>query len=66
MKNGIISRRFFRNAVKDRKSGNISIKDKALITKTLFMNIIIPMAGMGKRMRPHTLTTAKAASSYCR
>ena len=23
------------------------------------MNIIIPMAGMGKRMRPHTLTTAK-------
>ena len=24
-----------------------------------YMNIIIPMAGMGKRMRPHTLTTAK-------
>jgi glucose-1-phosphate thymidylyltransferase len=23
------------------------------------MNIIVPMAGMGKRMRPHTLTTAK-------
>ena len=23
------------------------------------MNIIIPMAGMGKRMRPHTLTTPK-------
>jgi glucose-1-phosphate thymidylyltransferase len=23
------------------------------------MNIIIPMAGLGKRMRPHTLTTAK-------
>lgn len=23
------------------------------------MNIIIPMAGMGKRLRPHTLTTAK-------
>ena len=23
------------------------------------MNIIIPMAGMGKRMRPHTLMTAK-------
>lgn len=23
------------------------------------MNIVIPMAGMGKRMRPHTLTTAK-------
>lgn len=23
------------------------------------MNIIIPMAGMGKRMRPHTLTLAK-------
>ena len=24
-----------------------------------FMNIIIPMAGMGKRMRPHTLVTPK-------
>ena len=24
------------------------------------MNIIVPMAGMGKRMRPHTLTTPKA------
>src|SRR4051812_4785319 len=23
------------------------------------MNIIIPMAGLGKRLRPHTLTTAK-------
>ena len=23
------------------------------------MNIIVPMAGMGKRMRPHTLTTPK-------
>src|SRR5436853_398704 len=23
------------------------------------MRIIVPMAGMGKRMRPHTLTTAK-------
>ena len=23
------------------------------------MNIIIPMAGLGKRMRPHTLTTPK-------
>ncbi|MBU3676653.1 MAG: nucleotidyltransferase, partial [Chitinophagaceae bacterium] len=23
------------------------------------MNIIIPMAGMGKRMRPHTVTTPK-------
>ena len=23
------------------------------------MNIIIPMAGMGKRMRPHSLTTPK-------
>ena len=23
------------------------------------MNIIIPMAGMGKRLRPHTLTTPK-------
>ena len=23
------------------------------------MNLIIPMAGMGKRMRPHTLTTPK-------
>ena len=23
------------------------------------MKIIVPMAGMGKRMRPHTLTTAK-------
>ncbi|MFM8977624.1 MAG: sugar phosphate nucleotidyltransferase, partial [Bacteroidota bacterium] len=23
------------------------------------MNIIVPMAGLGKRMRPHTLTTAK-------
>ena len=23
------------------------------------MNIIIPMAGIGKRLRPHTLTTAK-------
>ena len=23
------------------------------------MKIIIPMAGMGKRMRPHTLTTPK-------
>lgn len=23
------------------------------------MNIIIPMAGMGKRMRPHTLTVPK-------
>ena len=23
------------------------------------MRIIIPMAGMGKRMRPHTLTTPK-------
>ena len=23
------------------------------------MNIIIPMAGMGKRMRPHTLTIPK-------
>ena len=27
--------------------------------KTKAMNIIIPMAGMGKRMRPHTLTTPK-------
>lgn len=23
------------------------------------MNIIIPMAGLGKRLRPHTITTAK-------
>lgn len=28
-------------------------------TKQHIMNIIIPMAGMGKRMRPHTLTTPK-------
>lgn len=27
--------------------------------KQVKMNIIIPMAGMGKRMRPHTLTTPK-------
>lgn len=27
--------------------------------KIAFMKIIIPMAGMGKRMRPHTLTTPK-------
>jgi len=27
--------------------------------KNEFMKIIIPMAGMGKRMRPHTLTTPK-------
>ena len=23
------------------------------------MNVIVPMAGMGKRLRPHTLTTPK-------
>src|SRR5436189_5514741 len=27
--------------------------------QSLTVNIIIPMAGMGKRMRPHTLTTPK-------
>jgi len=30
------------------------------------MNIIIPMAGMGKRMRPHTLTIPRGGSgAYC-
>lgn len=29
------------------------------------MNIIIPMAGMGKRLRPHTLTTAKPLIKVC-
>lgn len=29
------------------------------IDQELYMNIIVPMAGMGKRLRPHTLTTAK-------
>ena len=29
------------------------------------MNIIIPMAGMGKRLRPHTLTTAKPLVKVC-
>ncbi|MDO5759819.1 MAG: sugar phosphate nucleotidyltransferase [Bacteroidota bacterium] len=29
------------------------------------MNIIIPMAGMGKRLRPHTLTTPKPLVKVC-
>jgi glucose-1-phosphate thymidylyltransferase len=31
----------------------------ALFNSRFYMNIIIPMAGMGKRMRPHTLTVPK-------
>jgi glucose-1-phosphate thymidylyltransferase len=34
-------------------------KNKLVPKRKRFMKIIIPMAGMGKRMRPHTLTTPK-------
>lgn len=39
--------------------GHGSIRQTVFIHLSYIMNIIIPMAGMGKRMRPHTLTTAK-------
>ena len=35
------------------------LEDLEAPERTKNMNIIVPMAGMGKRMRPHTLTTPK-------
>jgi glucose-1-phosphate thymidylyltransferase len=35
------------------------INEANLSIQSLFMKIIVPMAGMGKRMRPHTLTVPK-------